>query len=461
MEPRCLPSPVSHAYAGAAGLTLLTWHEPPMGTTVPEAVVHDLWSRQAFRTPLRLVDGRRLDVVAPGRLNTGGGPDFADARLRLDGMLVAGDVELHVRSSAWRAHRHETDPRYDRVALHVVLHADEATGRLCRPDGSVLPELVLAPYLAEPLRDRLAAAPSSQAPPLPCTWGFPALPDADLRAWLRTLARLRLRRRVREVEAAGPDGGQTLLARTARTLGYRANADAFSALAERLPADLLHRLADPLDREAVLFGLAGLLPDPSEGGDDASVAYVRDLRHRFARLAPDAVPMLPLVWNRARLRPAATPELRLAQLAALTDPSGLFGPGGAAALARAFTAPDALPRVLAALAATPGSFWATHYRFGRASALHPTSLGADTVAATIVNALLPVAVAAGATEAQALRVLDALPMERDAVTARFALPKGAVPRSATVSQALHEWYGAFCSHGRCLECPTGKALLKE
>lgn len=458
MESRCLPSPVSHAYAGSAGLTLLTWHEPPLGAAVPETVVHDLWARQAFRTPLRLVDGRRLDVVAPGRLNTGGGPDFADARLRFDGTLVAGDVELHVRSSAWRAHRHEADPRYDRVALHVVLHADEATGRLCRPDGSVLPELVLAPYLAEPLRDRMAAPPPANAAPLPCAWGFPALPDAELRAWLRTLARLRLRRRVREVEDAGSDLGQTLLARTARTLGYRANADAFSTLAERLPTDLLHRLPDPLDREAVLLGLAGLLPDDLDDQDTA--AYAGDLRQRYARLAPNAVPMRALAWNRARLRPAGTPELRLAQLAALACPTGLFGPGGAAALARAFTSPDALPQLLAALAATPGPFWATHYRFDRESAPHPTSLGADTVAALIVNALLPVAVAAGATEAQALRVLEALPMERDAVTARFALPKGAVPRSAATSQALHEWHGAFCARGRCLDCPTGKALLK-
>lgn len=458
MESRCLPSPVSHAYAGSAGLTLVTWHEPPVGAAVPETVVHDLWSRQAFRTPLRLVDGRRLDVVAPGRLNTGGGPDFADARLRLDGELVAGDVELHVRSSTWRAHRHETDPRYDRVALHVVLHADESTGRLCRPDGSVLPELVLAPYLAEPLRDRLAAAPSPSTAPMPCAWGFPALADAELRAWLRTLARLRLRRRVREVEAAGSDLGRTLFVRTARTLGYRANADAFSALAERLPNGLLPRLPDPLDREAVLLGLAGLLPDDPE--DDASKAYVADLRRRFLRLAPDAVPMRPLTWNRARLRPAATPELRLAQLAALACPTRLFGPGGVAALAHAFTSPDALPRVLAALAAAPGPFWSTHYRFERQAAPHPTSLGADTVAATIVNALLPVAVAAGASEAQALRVLEALPMERDAVTARFALPKGAVRPSASVSQALHEWHGALCTQGRCLDCPTGKALLK-
>lgn len=460
MEPRCLPSPVSHAYVGAAGLTLLTWHEPPMGTTVPEAVVHDLWSRQAFRTPLRLVDGRRLDVVAPGRLNTGGGPDFADARLRLDGMLVAGDVELHVRSSDWNAHRHETDPRYDRVALHVVLHDDRATGRLCRPDGSLLPELVLAPFLTEPLRKH-APRPRSSTPALPCAWGFPALPDADLRAWIRTLARLRLRRRVREVEAAGPNFERTLLARTARTLGYRANADAFSTLAERLPSGLLARLPDPLDREAVLFGVAGLLPPEAHTVDsDEAKTYVRDLHTRLQRLPMDAVPLRSLVWNRARLRPAATPELRLAQLAALTCPTGFLGCGGAVALARSMASPDALPRLLAALTATPGPFWTTHYRFDREAAPHSSSLGADTVAALIVNALLPVAVAAGATEDQALRILDALPMERDAVTAQYALPRHGVRPTAAVSQALHEWSEAFCTPGRCLECPTGKALLR-
>ena len=380
---------------------------------------------------------------------------------------MAGDVEVHVRSADWNAHRHGDDPRYDRVALHVVLHADDATGRLRRPDGSVLPELVLAPVLALPMR-AARPRPSPDALPLPCAWGFPALPDPELRAWLRTLGRLRLRRRAQDVLQSGgsdaPDLNAVLLRRVARTLGYRANADAFTALADRLPPGLLHALPDGLDREAALLGLAGLLPDAAaldaapEASDDAR-AYAADLRDRFRRIAPDATPLRPLVWNRARLRPAATPELRLAQLAALSAPTGLLGAGGAAALAHALAGLDPLPHLLAALSAVPGPFWTTHYHFARPAASHSASLGADTVAALLVNAVLPVAVAAGAAEAHALRVLEALPAERDAVTAKYALPKDAARASAARSQALHEWHERFCVPGRCLECPTGKALL--
>lgn len=461
MEPRTYPpSPVLHAYATAQGVTLLSWHEPPPGTAVPEAVVQDVWARQALRTPLRTVDGRPVEVVFPGHLNTGGGPDFRAARLVLDGTLVVGDVEVHVRSSDWAAHRHGGDARYDGVVLHVTLHADAHTGTLLRPDGTVLPELVLAPVLAEPLRARVAAGPPPR-PALPCAWGFPALPDPELRAWLRTLARLRLRRRVRDVQAAGPDLTHTLRRRVARTLGYRANADAFAQLGDRLPPGLLASLPDPLDREAVLLGYAGLLPTDDAAIAATAQAYVADLWARFVRHAPTAVPMRALSWNRARLRPAATPELRLAQFAALACPTGLLGAGGAAALAAAVSAPDPLPRLLAALTATPGAFWTAHYHFGRSALPHSASLGGDTVAALVANALAPVAVAAGASEASALRLVEALPAERDAVTALFALPKHAVRPSAGTSQALHEWHETFCAPGRCLDCPVGKALLKR
>lgn len=42
-----------------------------------------------------------------------------------DGTIRRGDVEIHLRCSDWRQHRHQWDPRYHRVILHVI-----ATGAL-------------------------------------------------------------------------------------------------------------------------------------------------------------------------------------------------------------------------------------------------------------------------------------------------------------------------------------------
>lgn len=74
-----------------------------------------------------------------GRPADGPGPDFRGAVLRSpDGALVRGDVEIHVRPSGWRAHRHHTDPRYNGVAFHVTgspgLFGSGADANGSRPD---------------------------------------------------------------------------------------------------------------------------------------------------------------------------------------------------------------------------------------------------------------------------------------------------------------------------------------
>ncbi len=56
---------------------------------------HRLWTPSMMRT----VDGLRVDVLDPGLPNTGSGPDFFNAKVRIGDRMWAGNVELHVRAS--------------------------------------------------------------------------------------------------------------------------------------------------------------------------------------------------------------------------------------------------------------------------------------------------------------------------------------------------------------------------
>ena len=67
---------------------------------------HRLWMPADMKT----VDGRRVQVLDPGRLNTDAGPDFFNAKVIIDGQKWAGDIEIHVRASDWHRHRHDHDP---------------------------------------------------------------------------------------------------------------------------------------------------------------------------------------------------------------------------------------------------------------------------------------------------------------------------------------------------------------
>lgn len=67
-----------------------------------------------------VMSGKRLQMLSPGRLNPHEGPDFLDVALLLDGLVIVGDAEFHLKSSDWNLHKHSDDKRYDRVILHLV-----------------------------------------------------------------------------------------------------------------------------------------------------------------------------------------------------------------------------------------------------------------------------------------------------------------------------------------------------
>ena len=56
---------------------------------------HRLWPSEDMST----VDGERVQVIDPGRLNTDSGPDFFNAKIRIGRDMWAGDVEIHVNAS--------------------------------------------------------------------------------------------------------------------------------------------------------------------------------------------------------------------------------------------------------------------------------------------------------------------------------------------------------------------------
>ena len=86
-----------------------------------EQLLHYVWKHKIF--PLSLLQttsGRPVEVIDPGLPNMNAGPDFFNAKLKIDGTLWVGNVEVHTQASDWLLHRHDRDKAYDTVILHVV-----------------------------------------------------------------------------------------------------------------------------------------------------------------------------------------------------------------------------------------------------------------------------------------------------------------------------------------------------
>ena len=126
-----------------------------MGTlpAMPEAILRRIWHEQNFTAGhLTAFDGRVVRIRSPGVPNTDGGPDFLNAKIQIGSTIFHGDVELHINAQEWLSHKHDADPHYNKVILHVVLVADELSPPARTASRRQIPLLVLHPFLDEKLR---------------------------------------------------------------------------------------------------------------------------------------------------------------------------------------------------------------------------------------------------------------------------------------------------------------------
>jgi hypothetical protein len=93
---------------------------------VSELVLQKIWLRSDFdQGKIVTQEGDSVEILFPGEWNHLEGPDFRNARFRINGQLVEGDVEVHFSAEDWLRHRHGNNRSYDHVVLHVVLFAPE------------------------------------------------------------------------------------------------------------------------------------------------------------------------------------------------------------------------------------------------------------------------------------------------------------------------------------------------
>ena len=94
--------------------------------------------------------GETVEVIDPGLHNRNAGPDFFNAKIKVDGMLWVGNVEIHDKASDWFLHGHDKDEAYDNVILHVVGEDDmpvrSSRGETMRQMQMDVPEYVTTNY---------------------------------------------------------------------------------------------------------------------------------------------------------------------------------------------------------------------------------------------------------------------------------------------------------------------------
>ncbi|MDR1878338.1 MAG: DUF2851 family protein, partial [Bacteroidales bacterium] len=331
---------------------------------------------------LKTVSGEPVSLVSTGIHNTESGPDFENAKIKINNILWAGCVELHVKSSDWEKHNHHQDNAYSNVILHVVYEHDKV---VYTNKGYAVPTLELKPLIRPQLiTDYKMYMESTQD--IVCRNQFGSMDAFRLFSWLDRLLVERLERKVAQTEQMLKRKVQhkeeVFYHCLATAFGFKTNALPFSLLAESLPLSCLAKQKDNLmQAEAMFFGQADLLPSDEEEADDYALMLKEEyhfLQHKFSLQALCSSSM----WKFAGMYPSGFPTIRIAQFAALLHRS--------TSLLSEVMESEQTTNLSALFSVTASEYWDSHYRFGVPSS-RPIrkTLGKSAVDSLIINTVLP------------------------------------------------------------------------
>jgi len=422
---------------------------------INEKLLQFIWQHRLL-SPGHLVttSGNEIIILKPGDLNKDAGPDFFNGQIILNGLTLAGNIEIHLRSSDWLKHGHQNDKNYDNIILHVVYDHDLSLRQNEVHQVEVLelknhiPEKTLEAY------GQLAA--SSER--LPCSNQLKDVPDFKLIAWMERMAIERLSEKTDRIErlysANNSDLTQTFYTLVLRNFGFKVNALPFELLTKLLPAALLLRHSNNVFQlESLLLGMAGMLDE------QYAEKYIRDLQNEFMFMKEkyQLVPLKRELFKFSKLRPANFPDLRLAQFATLVHkaPELFTDP-------QRFSDLNALKRVLGI---KPKGYWQRHYTIGGKTANKDLSFGDDSVENIVINSIAPFFFFYGKKFSKprfsdlGIQLLASTGFETNTKTRLFAAKKS-VLLSAADSQGIINLYDNYCTRKQCLKCGIASAILR-
>ena len=292
----------------------------------PEKLLQAVWQHQRLlRDLLTTLDGRIVRVIHPGFKNREAGPDFRSAVIQFgDEPPRPGDVEIDLQSAGWHAHGHDRNPNFTNVILHVVWKRPLGVPASAGPVRlkAELPTLSLCSLLDAPLRELdlwLSGEPAEALPEIfrgRCSAPLRELTPGKLAGLLNQAAQVRLQCKAAWFQARARESGweQALWEGLLRALGYKQNVWPLQRLAELRLRLAPEKKLSPLEWQARLLGVGGLLPAEltrTQASTDDYLKCIWNLWWRERDGFGDCI--LPrAAWKFNGLRPTNHPQRRLA-----------------------------------------------------------------------------------------------------------------------------------------------------
>ena len=421
---------------------------------ISEEFLHYVWRLKRFDiSNLKTDKEQPITILSGGILNHNAGPDFSQGKIKIDDTIWVGNIEIHIASSDWDKHHHDTDTAYDNVILHVVYVNDKV---IRNSRGNTIPTLELQNRIDKSLFSRYLMF-KDNMDWIPCAQHIGKVDQDRISLSMHQVLVERLQDKIARIEELyikiDKDWNRLFYILIARYLVGKVNADAVEMMMLSIPYTTLLKNQDNLTTiEAILFGQAGML---SADKDSYTAALYKE--YQFQKHKHSLKSMI-IPWKYMRMRPSSFPTVRIAQLSSMIhNCTSMFS--------------DILSDRDASnwesrLKVTASSYWDEHYQFGKESKNKSKKIGSSTVNSLLINVVAPLCFMYGRKIRDdsyvdyALHLLTTIKPEKNNIISSWQ-ELGIKASNASDTQALIQLKNEYCNHTRCLQCSIGHQILKD
>ncbi|OJX32174.1 MAG: hypothetical protein BGO86_08355 [Chryseobacterium sp. 36-9] len=417
-----------------------------------EEILQYIWNYKKFLNfDFISTDGRIIEIPEFGEWNKNSGPDFLFAKIKIDNIIFAGNIEIHTKASDWFFHNHSGNPEFENLILHVVYINDCDIPELERQN---IPTLELKNYIDEKLIQTHQNLKAEHAF-IACEELFDENKIPLFFEETVLLKKLEAKSQIFEESLHKNHNNYeaVLFQNLLYTFGLKVNAEIFLQIAESLDFAVVQKIKqNDIHLEALFFGICGFLEVPK---DEIMQIWKREFD--FLKLKFN-LPDVRIYPKFSKLRPPNFPTIRLSQIANLYHSQ----PNLFSKLIEAKTIDD-LYSLLNNVKAS--EYWDNRFNFGKISTVENKKyLSEDFIDLIIINTILPLKYFYHKNHNPEIvdDIFDfykQMKSEKNSIIAEWKV-LGMKFENALQTQAFLYQYKIFCSQKKCLNCSIGFQLLK-
>lgn len=398
------------------------------------------------------MEGNELEILDFGKWNFDSGPDFLFGKIKFKNLILAGNIELHVKSSDYIFHQHSGNPEFENLILHVVFNHDMEIEELNKKN---IPTLELKNYIDQNLLWKYESL-LNENQFIPCANLFE--PSKIPFQFAEETLFKKLDEKSLEIEESlrinKNNYEAVLFQNLAYAFGLKVNSLIFRQIAECLDFTIVNKIRqNQTQLEALFFGICNWLENPK---DEQTKIWKREFDFLKMKYQIDDLRFQPKF---SKLRPPNFPTIRLSQLASLYHLNqNLFSK---------LIATKHIHEIYTIFSSVKASeYWNERFNFGKTSSIKGEKLlTKEFVELILMNAILPLKYAyhKNFDEDAADEILEfyrkITPEKNSIITSWNQLQ--VKTESALQSQAFLYHHKNFCLKKDCLNCGIGFQLLKN